>query len=192
MSSKIEPFVPGTVFHVYNRGNNRENLFKEDKNYDYFLSLVTKHILPIADLYAYCMLKNHFHFILRIKDIELLDDRFKTKPHLAFSNCFNAYAKAINKMYKRTGSLFQENIKRIPVTTTEYLIQLIAYVHLNPVKHKFSLDYKSFQHSSYHLYQNADSSFINYDHIMNLFGDYPTFEEWHDFNKLNLLNGLVD
>jgi REP element-mobilizing transposase RayT len=64
------PLVPGMYYHIYNRGNNREDLFIEKRNYPYFLSLYKKHIEPIADTYAYCLLRNHFHTSLRIKTEE--------------------------------------------------------------------------------------------------------------------------
>ena len=54
-------------YHLYNRGNNKEALFKEGRNYYYFLDLYKKYIYPMADLYAYCLLPTHFHFIIRIK-----------------------------------------------------------------------------------------------------------------------------
>ncbi len=62
------PLYPGQVYHVYNRGINRENIFFEDKNYYYFLELYARHIAPVADTFAYSLLKNHFHFMVRIKE----------------------------------------------------------------------------------------------------------------------------
>jgi len=58
----------GVYYHIYNRGNNRENLFLEEKNYPYFLFLYEKHIEPVADTYAYCLMRNHFHLLVRIKE----------------------------------------------------------------------------------------------------------------------------
>ncbi len=67
MSNPI-PLQPGKYYHVYNRGNNRENIFVEERNYVYFLKLYAHHIQPIAETLAYCLLKNHFHFSIRVKD----------------------------------------------------------------------------------------------------------------------------
>jgi putative transposase len=61
------PLQPGQYYHIYNRGNNRENVFIEKRNYPYFLKLYARHIEPVADTYAYCLLRNHFHFLVRIK-----------------------------------------------------------------------------------------------------------------------------
>jgi REP element-mobilizing transposase RayT len=62
------PLLPGRYYHVLNRGNNRENLFIEERNYAYFLQLYGKYISPIADTFAYCLLRNHFHLLIRVKD----------------------------------------------------------------------------------------------------------------------------
>lgn len=69
--SKPIRLIPGRFFHIYNRGNNREDLFREERNYALFLRLYAFHIAPIADTYAYCLLKNHFHFLVRVKTFRL-------------------------------------------------------------------------------------------------------------------------
>ena len=183
---------PGVVYHIFNRGNNKEDIFKEDKNYDYFLSLVEKYLLPIAEIYAYCLLKNHFHFVLRIKDIELIEDRYKEKPHLPFSNLFNSYTKAINKTYNRTGSLFQEHFKRKRIENDEYLTQLVAYVHLNQVKHGFTDDFINYRYSSYKAYVSEKPTNVSCDYVMSLFGDKDNFMCWHNINRLNLEDQIDD
>ena len=143
MKYTTERLQPGATYHVYNRGNNRENLFIEDRNYPYFLSLYEKYIEPIADTYAYCLMKNHFHLAVRIKTEEEASRVVKTSqvsqirevsfnPTQNFSNLFNTYAKAINKSYGRTGSLFEERYGRIPVMSDSYLVNLIFYIHYNP------------------------------------------------------------
>ncbi len=183
---KQDVFEPGVSYHIYNRGNNKENIFKEEKNYAYFINLLEKYILPIADVYAYCLMKNHFHFVLKIKDSEFLDEKYRKKPHLAFSNLFNAYTKAINKMYKRTGSLFQEHIKRKRIENDVYLKQLIAYVHLNPVKHEFIDNFRLYLHSSYKDYIKDGNTFVKSDYIVSLFENLENFEYFHDVNRMKL------
>lgn len=65
----------GQYYHIYNRGNNQENLFREERNYRYFLKLYASYIEPIADTYAYCLLRNHFHLLVRIKTVEEQETR---------------------------------------------------------------------------------------------------------------------
>jgi len=189
---KQDFFEPGVVYHLFNRGNNHENIFIEEKNYPFFLSLVRKYLLPVAHIYAYCLLKNHFHIVLRIKDSELLPEKLKEKPYLAFSNLFNTYTKSFNKVYNRTGSLFQEHPHRIRVEDEDYLRQLIAYIHLNPVKHEFTEDFKNYKYSSYLAYTTDRRSSIDTEYIMSLFGDKANFEYWHDLNKLSLEDKMAD
>jgi REP element-mobilizing transposase RayT len=196
---KQDFFEPGVVYHVFNRGNNKENIFKEEKNYTYFLSLIEKYLFPVSEIYAFCLLKNHFHLALRIKDEEFLEDKYKTKTYLPFSNLFNAYTKAINKSYNRTGSLFQEHLHRKRVEDDDYLMQLIAYIHLNPVKHGFSNDFKSYPYSSYKYYLDLTGfgnllglKIFNGEYVMSLFGDVSNFEYWHNLNKLYLEDKMED
>jgi len=70
MKNTTTPIVPGVYYHIYNRGNNHENLFIEERNYSYFLNLYAKHIGPIAETHAYCLLRNHFHLLVKIKTEE--------------------------------------------------------------------------------------------------------------------------
>ena len=77
MSDSI-PLEPGKYYHIYNRGNNRENVFIEERNYRYFLQLYLKYIEPIAWTFAYCLLRNHFHFLVRIKDLPQRPVRWAT------------------------------------------------------------------------------------------------------------------
>ena len=185
-------FEAGQYYHVYNRGNNSENIFVEEKNYSYFLEKLKKYILPIADVYAYCLLKNHFHIVLRINYKIDLPEKFKGKIHLPFSNLFNSYSKSINKAYNRTGSLFQEHLQRNRIENEEYLKQLILYVHLNPVKHKFFKDFHSYKHSSYCSYLSDKSSSIDREFILKLFNDLENFIFCHDERKLIYKGVLSD
>ena len=72
------PLLFDTYYHIYNRGVNGENIFIEERNYDLFLKLYEKHIAPVADTFAYCMLRNHFHFNLRVKSREEILETQKT------------------------------------------------------------------------------------------------------------------
>ena len=62
----IQPLEYDSYFHVYNRGINGEILFREDTNYEHFLRLYLEYTEPVAETYAWCLLKNHFHLLVRI------------------------------------------------------------------------------------------------------------------------------
>ena len=181
---KQDVFEAGNYYHLYNRGNNRENIFIEERNYNYFLKLVLKYIVPIADIYAYCLLKNHFHILLKIKVRNELPDKFKEEIHLPFSHLFNDYSKSINNTYDRTGSLFQEHLQKNRVSDEDYLRQLIVYIHLNPVKHKFTNNFESYKHSSYRTYLSKKETNIDRAYIFELFNGLENFIFYHDENKI--------
>jgi REP element-mobilizing transposase RayT len=181
---KQENFEYGKVYHVYNRGNNSENIFENQQNYDLFFRLMKKYLLPVADIFAYCMLKNHFHLLIRIKEKEeILKKSMQDKPHLGFSHLFNAYTKTINMSLNRKGSLFQEHLKRIPVTDDDYFIQLVVYIHLNPVKHGFTNEL-NYPYSSYNTMLSDKPTLLKRNEVLNYFGDRENFIYWHDFKKI--------
>lgn len=142
-----------TYYHVYNRANGSENLFREPKNYRYFLKQWVKYIDPVADSLAYCLMPNHFHFLVKVKTeaelkafLSIKDKRKSTtlskglKPlervvSLQFSHLFNSYSQAYNKMYNRKGSLFIPNFKKKEITSDNYLATVVLYIHQNPVQH---------------------------------------------------------
>ncbi len=188
---KQDVFEAGAVYHIFNRGNNKEDIFREDRNYYYFLSLIKKYVLSVSDIYAYCLLKNHFHIILRIKDINELPEKLKTKPFLAFSNLFNTYKKSINKAYNRSGSLFQEHLHRNRVKDESYLIKLITYIHLNPSKHQFTEDFRNYLFSSYKAYTTNKKTDIKKNFVMEMFGDIENFEYWHNLKKIKY-EGIIE
>lgn len=129
------PLLHGHYYHIYNRGNNSSPIFFETENYYHFLRLYAKYIEPIAETYAWCLLKNHFHLLVRIKEkeeINATDLTYNTttqskviEPYRQFSHLFNAYTQSINKRHNRTGSLFENKYERKLVTTEEYFQQLI-------------------------------------------------------------------
>lgn len=186
----------GKFFHIYNRGNNGENIFIEERNYHYFLLLYEKYILPVADTFAFCLLRNHFHLFVRIKsegeiikgiDLQGQKDLEGLKipdPTNQFSNIFNAYAKAINKAYGRTGSLFEKRFRRKEVTSPSYFISLIHYIHYNPEKHKFVDDYRKYPYSSYNIVLSEATTKLDKITVLKWFSNRDNFKEYHD-KKVN-------
>ena len=181
MPSDIPPITFGTFFHIYNRGNNHENIFFQERNYAYFMELWCKHTCQIAETWAYCLLRNHFHAVVFIKNREDLTGlSIKTKePSQYFSNFFNAYARGVNIATQRTGAVFERPFKRIPVDSDAYLMRLIVYVHQNPQKHKFENNFRDWNYSSYHeLIANIPTR-LQRDRIMQLFGSKEDFIRIH-------------
>ena len=155
----------GKYYHIYNRGNNRENLFAEARNYAYFLKLYTNHIEPVAATFAYCLLRSHFHLLVRIAEPRPV----QSTPSRAFSNLFNAYARSYNRAYGRTGSLFQRPFGRIEVMSEAYLKHLVTYIHTNPQKHGFVTDFRTWPYSSYHALTATMPTRLQRDEVLTWF-----------------------
>ena len=184
------PLEHGKYYHIYNRGNNRENIFVEERNYPYFLKLYAHHIEPIADTFAYCLMRNHFHLLVRIKTEEEIQETLRVseqtlrvletlRVYQVFSNFFNAYTKAINKAYGRTGSLFEHPFGRIQVTSEAYYSRLVIYIHRNPQKHGFVTDFRDWPYSSYHALLSTKPTHLKREDVLNWFGDLDNLVATH-------------
>ncbi len=172
-----------TIYHIYTRGTNKENIFIEEKNYNYFLSLYEKYISLVAETYAYCLLKNHFHFLLRIKSSQDIS-QIVYHPQLPSRQCsklFTAYAKSINKTYDRTGSLFQHPFGRKRITTEEQFLNVVSYIHQNPQKHAMVEDFRDWKYSSYTRYFSDEEGIIQVDRgkLEVLVGSFEAYQELH-------------
>ncbi len=187
------PLTNGNYYHIYNRGNNSDTIFYENENYYYFLRLYEKYIEPIADTFAWCLLKNHFHFLVYIKtddeiDLNLLSYSTIEKPKAVnasrqFSHFFNAYTQAINKQYKRTGSLFEKNFERKLVDTDEYFRKLIFYIHHNPVHHGFIDNMAAYPWSSYNSVISNKPTKLQRNSVIEIFDDVENFKYYHSINQ---------
>ena len=180
---KNVPFETDKYYHIYNRGNNREKIFIEEENYNYFLNLITKYLLPILDVYSFCLLPNHFHLIIKMKETKFLPQDIKL--HQSFSNLFNAYTKAINKKYNRRGSLFQEHLKRIEIKNTKYLQSLIVYVNTNSIHHEIA-DYKNYPFSSFKALISDKNTHLKRNQVIKLFDSVENFKYMLENKKMNL------
>ncbi|HOT88389.1 MAG TPA: transposase [Bacteroidales bacterium] len=184
MKEKEIRLEPGKFYHVYNRGNNRENLFYNNGNYEYFLRKYDNYLTDYIDTFAFCLLPNHFHLLVRIKDKDL--SGFKNLTGLEkriskqFSNLFNSYAKSINIQQKRVGSLFQRPFKRIEITTTDYLANLVFYIHANPQKHKIIDDFRMYPWSSYDRILKNKPSKLNKEEVLEWFSNKDYFIKYHE------------
>lgn len=185
----IKPLEFGKVYHIYNRGINRCPIFKTKSNYEYFLHLYENYIDPVVDTYAFALLNNHFHFLVRVKD---LDEAFNSltgkwepvrlkslSPSRQFSHLFNAYAKAYNKQEKRSGALFERPFKRIEVDNSQYFKNLVVYIHRNPVKHKLRDDINDYPWSSYGNYISIKPSFMAKETVLGWFDSVGNFKLLH-------------
>ncbi len=173
---KLESLEKGRYYHIYNRGINGCNIFENSGNYDYFTKLLTKYLSNQVTVFAYCLLSNHFHLVIKVdNDSDIVTQKF--------SNFFNAYAKAFNKQQDRTGSLFEKHFKRIKIQSEEYFRNLTIYVHNNPVKHGITDDFKKYKYSSYGQIIDGTTSIINSKEVIDFFFDLENFKFVHQYKN---------
>ncbi|MBN1440650.1 MAG: transposase [Anaerolineales bacterium] len=170
------PLKPGVFFHIFNRGINRSRIFFEERNYAYFLALHERFLPPLSDTYAFCLLPNHFHFLIKVKPGEEPVSALISK---AFNRLFASYALAINKAYSRTGSLFQHHFHRIPVGSSRYFAALVHYIHRNPQTHGLVPDFRDWPYSSYHILLSQKPTRIQRASTLSRFGGRTGFLEYH-------------
>ena len=193
------PMEPGCFYHVFNQGNARVKVFYKDDNYFYFLKKVDFYLVDFLEIYAYCLLSNHFHMLVRIKEgSEILNKAKKIKELEGFINrndgsenlavllvsemfrrLFMSYAKAINKQEMRTGSLFRKNFKRKKITDLRYLKGVVVYIHRNPQRHGIEFNYRDYPWSSYSRILEDKVSRLKKEEVLDWFGDAQSFIASH-------------
>lgn len=192
----------GNIYHIWTHANGNESLFRCDENFRYFLRRYQHYVHPVAETFAYCLMPNHLHLMIRVrKEDEILKfvRKKKNKPNLQgladlgglensivsqqFSNLFNSYTKSINKKYDRKGSLFIPNFRRKLIDSDEYFVRLIAYIHNNPVHHGFVKTPDNWPFSSLHSYLLDKTTSISKQEALKWFGTKKNFSAIH--NQLN-------
>ena len=138
MMDSTMQFEAGNWYHIYNRGNNRKRIFFERDNYLFFLQKVRYHWLDHCKIIAYCLIPNHFHFLVATSN-HLRD----TSLNKAIGVTLRSYTRAVNKRLSRTGSLFQQRTKAKCLNSPgdlksadglDYALICFHYIHQNPFK----------------------------------------------------------
>ena len=187
----------GSFYHIYNRGNNKQPIFFERKNYHYFLNQFDKYLSAFLDIYAYCLMPNHFHFLAKIIEYAERNQTSevfgnfgslgtpKLKPiEKAFKNFFISYAKSINSVYDRTGSLFQSKFKKKEITNDGYFTSIIQYIHANPIAAGLCKSYGDWEFSSYNAIIGTQPTKVKREEVIEWFGSREIFIKVHQERKL--------
>ena len=184
------PFEPGSLYHVFNHASSDESLFVEHKNFHRFLINYKRYILPIADTFAYCLMPNHFHILIRIKDSAVIS-KLPTKKlgetaYVAhqFGNLQNAYARYFNIKNQRKGPLFQWRIKRKKIDSGAYFKQAVQYIHMNPVYHEFVDHPDDWKYSSYPAYNSSRETLVKRDDFISFIGGKEAFKTIHNLKGI--------
>ena len=184
MDIRMTPIEPDYFYHLYNRGINGEIIFKSDRNYLFFLNKIKENLLSVCDIYAYCLMPNHFHLLVRIKADDALPNLENAKNsdlkglHASqnifskqFSKIFNSYSQAFNKENNRHGALIESPFKRKRITSEDYLRQCIIYIHRNPE----SEDFTTFAYSSYQNILSNSKTALMRNEVLELFDGIENF-----------------
>ena len=115
----------GDYYHIYNRAVAKNLLFIDKKNYWFIISKVKKYLLDSTDILAYCLMPNHYHFLVKLTQLSLP----RSMQRLAMS-----YTASFNKVYQRSGHLFQGRYQLRFISKLDYLVQAVNYIHLNPCR----------------------------------------------------------
>ncbi len=145
MPRKVRELFNGGIYHVYNRGNNKQKLFWEHEDYTFFLDkLIELKEIFLVEIFHYCLMSNHYHLLVRIrqgKDLPVIMHRLQL-----------GYARYHKKKYKHTGHIFQERYRSPQIPTESYYLQCGRYIERNPVKAKMVTEASDYEYSSAAFY----------------------------------------
>lgn len=157
MSMRMTQLIEGEFFHIYNRGNSKQEIFLDeedylrfikflylsnsDKNINFREDVIKKHIdafdfdrgETLVNIGAYVLMPNHFHIYLSPKRGLGLEEELNNVAKFMLKLC-TSYSKYFNKKYGRTGKLFEDKFKSVHIVTENQAKYLFSYIHLNPVK----------------------------------------------------------
>ncbi len=189
------PLIPGKIYHLFNRAVGNEKLFNSKENYLYFLRKYGEHSKAVCDTYCYCLLPNHFHLLVKIKDDKNITDHFQRikgkEPDVydniklsdfimeRVGNWLNSYTKAFNKMYNRKGALFMDYTKRTEIEKDNDFCKIIHYILANPVHHGLVKTIEEWPYSSYHSFLSDSPTRLLRNEILDWFGGKKQFMEFH-------------
>jgi len=185
-------FEEGKFYHIYNRTIDKKPMFTNKGNNEFFLQKLRVYLLNVADVYAYCLLDNHFHILIRVNEnlseyrlanriLETTDTHYIVSKQ--FRIFFQSYALAFNKQQNRFGTLFQTPFKRALVNNDNYFTHLIYYIHSNPQKHNLINDFRDWKWSSYNGILSLKPSRLMKDNVINWFGGKQEYLNFHKSGK---------
>jgi len=156
-----------------------------------------EYLTPYLETYAYCLLPNHFHLLVRVKEaaeiripslqgmVSVESTNVGKMVSEQFRRFFISYSQSINKQEARVGSLFQKNFKRKEVKTDSYFTAAVYYIHANPQNHGICADFREYPHSSYQRILLDKPSKLKKSEVLDWFGGSKGYLAFHGPNKPN-------
>jgi REP element-mobilizing transposase RayT len=167
MARPLRIEYPGAFYHVINRGNAGEAIFRDDKDRDKFLRYLEKAVERFSlRLHVYCLMKNHYHLLIETPEANL-------SRALQWINV--SYAAFFNRKHQRSGHLFQGRFRSILIEADEYLSELSRYIHLNPVKAGVVAAPEEYPWSSYRAFigRTKPPDYLETEWLLSQFGRKP-------------------
>jgi len=180
----------GGIYHVIARGNNKEYIFKENIDKGYFLKLLKEYSASMKYvIYGYVLMDNHYHIIIQTNESPLQGIMHQIN---------NQYSKLFNSKYNRVGHVFQGRYKAIHVQDERYLLQLLRYVHQNPVQAGMCEKVNEYKWSSDIYYRGNIKDFIDTSIVLEMlsrktqialkkYEEFMNEEEIRDFDKMKAI-----
>jgi REP element-mobilizing transposase RayT len=147
---------PLQFYHIFNRGNNRQPVFFQKRNYSFFLAKARTYLLKHGDILAYCLMPDHFHFLYYTR--EDFNSTFFSKD---FRIMLSSYTRAINIQENRVGNLFQQHSKFKLLEDPAYCLTCVHYTHQNPMKAGLVHKMENWEHSSFNDYYRGRDGLVN-------------------------------
>ena len=169
MARPLRIQYPGALYHVMNRGGARQKIFVDRQDYQAFLKTIGEiHERWGVELFAYCLMGNHYHICLRTPEANLS----RVMRHLD-----GLYTQRFNRMHRRDGALLRGRYKAIVVDKDTYLAQVVRYIHLNPLEAGLVREPDRYEWSSHWLYLKPKQApkWLRIEEVMSEFGSVAAF-----------------
>lgn len=204
MPGRTTPLITDSYYHVFNRGNEKRDIFTQARDYKRFLrtfyyyqfigpkpsfSKFAKSDLntfkpdpnkKLVEILCYCLMPNHFHFLIK----QLKDNGIS----IFLSQISNSYTKYFNTKYTRVGALLQGAFKAVTIETDEQLVHVSRYIHLNPVVTKLVKLPENYEWSSYSEYRTGQKRYCEIEEILNFF---PSPQKYREFVEAQIDYGTT-
>ena len=189
-----EEFIGG-IYHVIHRSNNQEFIFKDGLEKGYFIKqLKDFHKAMNYRIYGYCLMDTHYHLIIQTMGEQL---------HKIMHRLNSKYSKFFNSKNERTGHVFWDRYKSIPVYDEKYLLALLRYIHQNPIRANICSKVEEYEWSSDHLYRTNQAEWIHKDLILDMlssnrnkaikqYGELMLQEETEDYSNIDSIGLEVE
>lgn len=155
---------PASFHHVMLRGNGGQAIFADDADRQHICDLLAEGVERFGHrIHAYCLMGNHIHLAIEVGDVSLS----RIVQNMAFR-----YARAINRREQRTGHLFQGRFRSIEIDRDAYLLELVRYVHCNPVRAGLATAPEAWRWSGHRTYLGIDKSpWVTTDLVLGMFAE---------------------